>query len=213
MGTHWKESADNAKFRSNIYALLATIFRKEPTEALIKELRNPRLAGVFQDLGVDLGEVLENIPEHEIVETLSIEFTRLFIGPKDHISAHESIFTQLDGGMSALWGSSTVAVKSFIETAGLDYKPEFTGVPDHISVELEFMHKLALWEAEKWEQEDCKSAEYCQGIQRMFLEQHLSCWLPNFCDEVMNKTSIPFYRNMAELTRNFMQFEQQSAAH
>ena len=213
MGTNWKESAEIAKFRSNIYGLLATIFRKEPTEALIKELRDPRLAGVFQELGVDLGEVLKDIPEHEVVESLSIEFTRLFIGPKDHISAHESIFTQLDGGMSALWGTTTVAVKSFIETTGLDYRQEFTGIPDHISVELEFMHKLALWEAEKWEQKDSMSAEYCQSIQRMFLEQHLSCWLPNFCAEVVNKTSLPFYRNMAELTQNFMQFEQQSIVH
>lgn len=213
MGTNWNESADSAKFRSNIYGLLAAIFRKEPTEELIKELRDPRMAGVFQDLGVDLGEVLKDIPEHEVVETLSIEFTRLFIGPADHISAHESIFTQLDGGVSALWGTTTVAVKSFIETAGLDYKSEFTGIPDHISVELEFMHKLAQWEAEKWVLKDPKSAEYCQSIQRMFLEQHLSCWLPNFCQEVMNKTSMPFYRNMAELTQNFLQFEHQSITH
>lgn len=213
MGTNWNESADSANFRSNIYGLLATIFRKEPTEELIKELRDPRLAGVFQDLGVDLGEVLKDIPEHEVVETLSIEFTRLFIGPTGHISAHESIFTQIDGGVSALWGTSTVAVKSFIETTGLDYKPEFNGIPDHISVELEFMHKLAQWEAEKWEENDQQSAEYCQNIQRMFIEQHLSCWLPNFCEEVMNKTSMPFYRNMAQLTQNFMQFEQQNITH
>jgi TorA maturation chaperone TorD len=98
-------------------------------------------------------------------------------------------------------------VKNFIETAGLEYEPEFTGIPDHISVELEFMQKLAASEAEKWAEQDRKSAEYSSSIQRMFLDQHLLCWLPQFCDAVMEQAEIPFYRSMAELTRNYMEFE------
>jgi len=210
MVTDWKKSADSAKLRSNIYRLLATIFREEPTEALIKELRDPRLAGVFLEIEVDLGEVFYNLPESEVIEILGLEFARLFIGPGSHISAHESIFSEVDSGMSALWGVKTVEVKNFIETAGLEYKPEFTGVPDHISVELEFMQKLVEWEAGKWNQKDRESAEYCLSTQRMFLEQHLLCWLPQLCDQIMAQAKIPFYRAMAELTRNYMEFEQQS---
>jgi len=212
MGTDWKELADSAKSRSEIYGLLTAVFREEPTEVLIKELRGPRLSGAFSDMDVELGEAFYSDPESEVVEVLTLEFTRLFIGPGHHISAHESIFTEVDGSSGGLWGTKTVEVKKFIETTGLDYEPEFTGLPDHISVELEFMQKLTAWEAAKWIQEDRKSAEYCLSVQRMFLERHLFCWLPQFCDAVMAQAEIPLYRAMAELAKNYMEFERQNIA-
>jgi TorA maturation chaperone TorD len=210
MGNDWKEQAESARFRSDIYGLLATVFRQEPNAALIRELRAPQLSGAFSDLGVDLGEAFFTTPENQLIEILGLEFTRLFIGPDSHISAHESIFADMDNGVSALWGETTVAVKNFIETTGLDYKPEFNGVPDHISVELEFMQKLAAWEADKWQQNDRENAEFCLKVQRMFLEQHLLAWLPQFCDVVMAQADIRFYAGVAELTKNFLEFEQQS---
>ncbi|MCP4288096.1 MAG: molecular chaperone TorD family protein [Gammaproteobacteria bacterium] len=209
MVTNWKEQAKSARFRSDIYGLLATIFRQEPGLALIRELRDPQLTGVFSDLGVDLGEAFCDTPETELVEVLALEFTRLFIGPSSHISAHESIFAEMDNGISALWGQTTVAVKNFIETTGLDYKTEFTGVPDHVSVELEFMQKLSAWEADKWLQNEPDDAKFCQQVQRMFFEQHLMSWLPQFCDVVMEQADIRFYAAMAELTKNYLEFEQQ----
>lgn len=209
MGTDWNEQAESAKFRSDIYGLLATVFRQEPSKDLIRELRDPRFSGVFSDMGVELGEAFSSMSESTVAEALGPEFARLFIGPGQHISAHESVFVEMDGSTSSLWGRKTVEVKNFIETAGLDYEPEFTGIPDHISVELEFMQKLTAWEAEKWAQQDQKSAEYCSTVQRMFLEQHLLCWLPQFCDAVMIQAELPFYRSMAELTRNYLEFERQ----
>jgi TorA maturation chaperone TorD len=210
MGTDWKEQAESARFRSNIYGLLATVFREEPSVALIRELRGPQLSGIFSDLGVDLGEVFFTTTENQLVEILGLEFTRLFIGPGSHISAHESIFAEMDNGFSALWGKTTVAVKNFIETTGLDYNPEFTGVPDHVSVELEFMQKLTDWEVDKWQQNDRENAQFCMKVQRMFLEQHLLAWLPRFCDVVMEQADIRFYAGVAELTKNYLEFEQKN---
>jgi TorA maturation chaperone TorD len=212
MGTDWKELADSAKSRSEVYALLTTVLREEPTEAFIKELRGPRLSGTFSDMGVELGEKFYNDPGSDVVEALELEFTHLFIGPGRHISAHESIFTEADSGVGGLWGTKTVEVKKFIESTGLDYEPQFTGIPDHVSVELEFMQKLTEWEADKYMQEDRKNAEYCRSIQRMFLEQHLLCWIPRFCDAIMDQAELPFYRAMAELLNNYMEFERQSIA-
>ena len=210
MGTDWKELAESAKFRSDIYGLLAAVFRQEPDIALIRELRDPPLWGVFSDLEVDLGEVFFTTPEHQLIEILGLEFTRLFIGPNNHISAHESIFAEMDHGIGGLWGARTVAVKNFIETTGLDYKPEFTGVPDHVSVELEFMQRMTAWEADKWQQRDRENAEYCLQVQRMFLEQHLLTWLPQFCDVVTAQADIRFYAGLAELTKNYLEFERHS---
>lgn len=208
MGTRWEKSAENARFRSNIYGLLAAVYRQEPDSALIKELRGPQLSGVFSDLGIDLGEDFYSKPESEMMEILGLEFTRLFIGPESHISAHESVFAEMDSGMGGLWGAKTVEVKNFILTTGLEYKPEFNGVPDHVSVELEFMQKLTEWEADKWDQQDQENAEYCQSIQRMFLDQHLLPWIPQFCDVVMAQAEYPFYRAMSELTKSYLEFDQ-----
>jgi len=74
------------------------------------------------------------------------------------------------------------------------------------------MQKLTAWESGKWFQKDRKSAEYCLTVQRMFLEQHLLCWLPEFCNVVMTQAEIPFYREMAELAKNYMEFERQNIA-
>ncbi len=209
MGTDWKEAAESAKFRSNIYGLLATVFRQEPSLELINELRGPHLSGTFSDLEVDLGEAFYNAPASELATALGLEYTRLFIGPDTHISAHESIFTEMDHGIGGLWGTKTVEVKNFIETTGLDYKSEFNGVPDHVSVELEFMQKLSAWEANKWGQRDRENALYCQSIQRMFLQQHLLTWIPQLCDVVIAQAELSFYRIMSEVTKNYLAFEQQ----
>ncbi|MCG7983582.1 MAG: molecular chaperone TorD family protein [Candidatus Thiodiazotropha lotti] len=212
METDWKVLADSAKSRSDIYGLLSAVFREEPTETLIKQMKGPQLLGAFTSLGVKLGERFYTDPESEVVEQLAIEYSRLFIGPGPHISPHESIFIDAEHGEGGLWGVQTVEVKKFIETTGLDYDSGFCGIPDHVSVELEFMQKLSEWEADKWLQEDRKSAEYCLTVQRMFLEKHLLCWLARFCDEVMDQAQLPFYRAIADLTKTYMEFEKESIA-
>ncbi len=207
MESDWKISAEHAISRSKIYGLLAVIFREEPSVALIKELRDPQLSGALSDLGVNLGEVFYQMPEEELVETLGLEFVRLFVGPGSHISAHESVFAESDSGIGGLWGATTVKVKNFIETAGLDYRPEFSGVPDHVSVELEFMQKLAEAEADKWRLQNQDGAQFCQIVQCKFIEQHLLNWVPQFCDAVLEKAEIPLYRVMSTLMRNYLEVD------
>jgi len=86
-----------------------------------------------------------------LAEDLAVEFTRLFIGPGPHISPHESVNTEThDVKEAALWSAQTVKVKKFIEAAGLEYDDSFSGMPDHVTAELEFMQRLAAKEAEAW---------------------------------------------------------------
>jgi len=207
MGNARKNMSDTSVARSQVYWLLTTVFRAEPTAVLVRDLNGPRFLGAFSDLGVDLGEEFRTAPDDEIVEELALEFTRLFLGPGQHISAHESVYAEVDGELGGLWGAKTVEVKKFIETTGLDYESGYTGLPDHISVELEFMRKLAEWEAAKWSADDRESAKYCLTVQKKFIEEHLLKWAPAFCGEVIEKATIPFYREMAEVTREFLDFD------
>ena len=210
MGMDTTVEANNAKSRGEIYGLLAAVFRQEPSKAFVKELRGPGLSRVFSDMDIKLGDSFYTAPEDKVVEELTVEYSRLFIGPGHHISAHESVFHEIDGDSGGLWGKCTVEVKKFIETTGLFYQSAYTGLPDHISVELEFMQSLSMWEADKWRHEDCENAEYVRSVQRMFLDKHMLRWVPQFCAAVATQAQLPFYREMAELTRQYMEFEQQN---
>ena len=198
---------ETATARSQAYGLLASVFRAEPSREFIDELRGPRFAGALASLDVDFGGDFEKASREALCEDLGIEFTRLFMGPGQHISPHESIFVEVDGEAGGLYGAITVKVKKFIETTGLVYDDAFTGLPDHVSVELEFMGKLSEFESEKWANGDDEGARYCLSVQKMFAEEHLLKWIPQFCEQVIAKADLPFYREMAHITNEFVDFD------
>lgn len=198
---------ETATARSQAYGMLASVFRAEPGREFIDELRGPRFAGALASLDIDFGRDFEKASSEALREELGIEFTRLFMGPGEHISPHESIFVEIDGEAGGLYGAITVNVKKFIETTGLVYDDAFTGLPDHVSVELEFMSRLGEFESEKWANGDDEGARYCLSIQKMFAEEHLLKWVPQFCEQVVARADLPFYREMARITSEFVDFD------
>jgi TorA maturation chaperone TorD len=194
--------------RSNVYGLLATVYRQEVTLELLHQMKDPQFLGVLSGLGIQLGDDFFQKHEQELLEDMAVEFTRLFLGPGKHISPHESVHHQRDDAQGGqLWGETTVEVRKFIESAGLDYASEYKGLPDHISVELEFMQQVTLREEQAWGENDKDRALYCLKIEKKFVDEHLSRWVPIFCDKVIRGAKLPFYREMATLTKNFMEFE------
>jgi TorA maturation chaperone TorD len=139
-----------------------------------------------------------------------VEYACLFLGPGEHISPHESVHHQKEDDKSGqLWGKSTVEVKNFIESAGLDYKEAYTGLPDHISVEFEFMQQVTLREEQALSEGDQEGALYCLKMEKKFIEEHLIHWIPVFCEKIISRAELPFYRGMAALTNDFIQFEKE----
>jgi TorA maturation chaperone TorD len=199
---------DLAGHRSNIYGLLAAIYRREMTSDLLKQIKDPSMLEVLSDLGIRLNNGFLEKPEHQLLEDLAVEYARLFIGPGKHFSPHESVHHEReDGRWGQLWGPSTAEVKKIIESAGLSYQSEYTGLPDHISVELEFMQQVTLAEEKAWDDGDKNLALAYLGNEKKFIEEHLAEWIPDFCDKVINGAELPFYRVMAELTKKFIEFE------
>ena len=206
--TENQERTAVARQRSNVYGLLATVYRQEVTSGLLQQIKDPQFLGVLSALGIQLGDDFFQKHEGELLEDMAVEYTRLFLGPGKHISPHESVHHQRnDAEQGQLWGQSTVEVKRFIESSGLDYRSEYRGLPDHISVELEFMQQVTLREEQAWREEDKDQALYCLKIEKKFIEEHLIRWIPIFCEKVIREAELPFYREMAALTRNFMEFE------
>jgi TorA maturation chaperone TorD len=178
------------------------------TADLLQQVKDPRFLGVLSDLGAEGIDDLLQKPEDELLEDLAVEYARLFLGPGKHISPHESVHFQRDDGQwGKLWGASTVEVKKFIESTGLNYTEEYKGLPDHISVEFEFMQQLTLHEEKVWKEADADKAAGYRRAEKKFVEEHLMRWIPGFCEKVIQEAELPFYRAMAALTRSFIEFE------
>ncbi len=197
-----------AGFRSNIYGFLAAVYRQELTSELLQQMKDHRFQEILSTLGIELSNGFFKKPEKELLENLAVEYAYLFLGPGKHISPHESVHHKKEGSQSGqLWGELTAEVKRIIEFSGLEYKSEFTGMPDHISVELEFMQHVVQRETQAWEADDDKTALLCLKNEKNFVDEHLFRWIPEFCEKVIKTAESPFYREMARLTRRFIEFE------
>ncbi|MFQ5939407.1 MAG: molecular chaperone [Alphaproteobacteria bacterium] len=194
--------ARTAMERSNLYGFLAAIFREEPTPALLAQMKGRAFRAALSGAGVALDDDFLQRPEGELLGDLAVEYTRLFIGPGKHVSPHES--AQMEG---VLWGQRTSAVVRFIEASGLRYRPEYRGVPDHISVEFDFMGDMTAREAKAWKRSDQGAAKECLATEERFLSDHLFQWIPKLCEKVIAASELPFYREMAKLTRAFIESE------
>ncbi len=208
MDTPVNDMAEMATARASVYGLLADVFREEPSAAFLEKLKAPEVSGALNALDLSLDDMFETATVGELTETLALEYARLFIGPGSHISPHESMHVVARfGEPNSLWGPATVAVKKFMEGAGLKASDSFSGMPDHISAEFEFMQQLALKEAEAWAGEQRGQGENILKIERMFFDEHLSQWVDALCVKVINATSFPYYRRFAEVTREFIRFD------
>ncbi|MDH3239645.1 MAG: molecular chaperone TorD family protein [Alphaproteobacteria bacterium] len=208
MTTARKDMHETAASRSNVYGFLAAVYRAEPSAALLAQLKSSEFANILESLDLSLGDDFHDTPCERLVEDLAIEYTRLFIGPGPHVSPHESMNVAFDDPREAtFWGSQTVKVKKLIEAAGLEYDDSFTGMPDHLSAELEFMQRLATKEAEAWAEPNDEFAANILKIEERFFDQHLSRWVSRFCDKVIEMSEHPFYERFAEMTKGFLEYE------
>lgn len=190
--------------RSHIYSLLSQLYREEPDLELLKKLKDPALLSVLAGLGLKIGAYLDSKPLKKLVEELAVEYTYLFLGPGKHVYPYESAYTP-GGGQHSLKASAEI--KRIIQSTGLDYHPDFTSQPDHISVELEFMARLTQGEAEAREKGLSKKTKEFLQFEGKFLKEHLSSWTEEFLDQITKTARLLFYPEVAKLTSGYLTFE------
>jgi len=188
---------------NHLYGLLASLFRAEPTSELLQALRKPEMIALLKEVGIDFGQDLAGCGDDAaLIEELSVEYAALFLGPGGHISPHESVHANPEGGM--LMGEETVSVKRFIEALDLTLTEDYVGLPDHLSVELDLMANLVGHEAQGWEESDLSRVSNAVAYQQDFMREHLMRWVPQFCKQVIERAELGFYRSVAKLTRDFL---------
>jgi TorA maturation chaperone TorD len=95
-------------------------------------------------------------------------------------------------------GDSTVETIKMYEAEGLSMDNEFKELPDHITVELEFMNFLIYKEIEALEKSDFSTALDFIKTQELFLDKFLKRWVKPFCDNIKKSTDNEFYSSLAD---------------
>ena len=170
--------AELARSRSGCYALFAAVFARPPDRAFLSLLQSSEAGAVLGSSGIG------DLSAEGAAGTLAVEYTSLFVGPGPHLTPCE--------------------VKSFIQTSGLHFRADWSGLPDHISAELEFMKLLCDHEAGLWGgPEKMDDLRLCLETEESFLSDHLMAWVPSFCDRVAERSD-GYYGEMARLTKEFL---------
>lgn len=131
---------------------------------------------------------------------LSVEHARLFVGPFAlGAPPYGSVYLEQSG---QLMGDSTMAVQRLYQEAGLAL--EVREVPDHIALELEFLHFLALRAAAALAENNLELATELTDRQSEFMNRYLCPWMAAFCNNIRGGTENRFYRGLADCLESFL---------
>jgi TorA maturation chaperone TorD len=208
----WKNLMDRSTARSLIYNMLSCcyLYPDEKVYASIAAgewISEVREAFLLLD-GKKLNEYLRGI-EQAIAgakegEQLAMarEYTRLFINAFPHAIAPPYWSFYLEKN-EFVYPESASEVLRFYHEIGFTLKEGLKDHPDHIANELEFMGILAGEESQASGNEKIKLEE----IQMNFLSRFILPWVPTFCDKVGEESRYPFYHDVGNLTKEFINFE------
>jgi TorA maturation chaperone TorD len=222
--------ANYAFARSNMFSLIAVSFF-DPTSELAQRLIDGSLISEFESSYQDLvtyqaagnknalqPEVLESLKEtqeryinqnpDDLLTELKIEYARLFIGPGIPVVPPYETFYQgkkKEESLPLLMVSpAAIAVENAYRQAGIKISADLNEPPDHFATEVEFLYFLCRKEAESWARGKEEDAKKWAEMQASFIDNHLGQWGEQFCQEVEDKSSHPFYKAMASTAIIFL---------
>lgn len=136
------------------------------------------------------------------LQTLLVDYTRLFLGPMD--------------ALAQPYGSSWLkapepnddnpppAVLQLYSEGGFDLDETFSELPDHVAVELEFLYLLTFNANRARVAGELEALAATEQLQGRFLSEHLGAWIDPFTDAVKASAETAFYRELAEFTQRFV---------
>lgn len=196
------EFEELAKARGNAYKFLADLMLEEPSPILFKKFTEKAFISSLFDIfgsGIDL---IRNYRGD--IEDLELDFSNLFIVPNErYLKPYESVYrdervigSKVTYGL--VHGESYVAIKKLYQEAGAQIN--IKELPDHIGLELEFLHFLCI--KEKWNNKQ-EALRYLK-LEKRFLEDHLLKWVDPLCDAMAINASTDFYKGLAKITKVFV---------
>lgn len=181
----------------------------EPTEAFVEEKLFASMHAAASRLDPALGELaagLEQAFAAQDLQTLLVDYTRLFLGPVTALA--QPYASSWLTGEKTLMQDSTMDVLDLYAQGGFEIDESFQELPDHIAVQLEFLYLLNHKLHRALPEERQRLAE----LRQRFLRDHLGAWLAPFTQAMQAGAECTFYRDVARLTLAFVQLDQSRAA-
>lgn len=194
--------------RADLARLLAASYYEPGVEFAEEELftsMREAAAGIDLALGA-VARKLESAYAEADRQELLIDYVRLFHGPPKALAQpYASVWLSMT--TQTVMEDSTVAIADFYREAGFEMAEDFRDLPDHVSVELECLYALLFREAQARRDGQSDKQQAAATLRRQLLRDHLDGWLARFSDAVIAHAQTPFYRSLAELTRDYIAFE------
>ena len=184
--------------RADIFRLLAVLFYPPDKDALLEERVSDNLVRLVENAWpsvIDHVKGMCNALEKADADQLSVAHAKLFVGPFElKAPPYGSVYLESD---KRLMGDSTVEVMKMYERAGLSLRDENRDAPDHIAIELEFMHYLASREIQALQGGDSTQALEFLQMQHSFCDKYLKPWMEPFTEKIRESSEVDFYTLLA----------------
>ncbi len=194
--------------RHSTYYYLARLF--DLPDAFLEEEQIPtKLYQVLEAVSPEAAEHAAKLAPalaEEGLDKIRRDHMKLFFGPSQLLAPpYGSVY--LEPEKREIMGASTQDAQRLYAEAGLQKDEALKDAPDHIRVELDFMHVLiartvAACEAGNWQE-----AEKYVNIQLMFLQNHLSRWVTPFAKVIRTGAATQFYNAAALVLESFIKQE------
>ncbi|MEK6558483.1 MAG: molecular chaperone TorD family protein [Candidatus Margulisiibacteriota bacterium] len=193
------------KARGDGFRLLSACFYQPEKDVFLEEKIFEKLALLLKQVSPEASAVVSDMEKFfskNSEEELNVDYAKLFVGPNDLLAPpYGSVY--LDGGRRVM-GDSTMDVIKLYAEQGLVMDGDFKNLPDHITVELEFIYYLIFQEIEALEKSDIAGAIAFINQQKLFLDRFLKRWIQPFCDKMREGASSEFYRALADCACAFI---------
>lgn len=185
---------ENALRRAQVYGFLAEVFLY-PRENWSED--GPTVMEIVRSLGW-IG-VQPNIPTNSLLE--------LQAAHRHTFGTAGSLCYETEYGLPHEYRQSQemADIAGFYRAFGFSLGGAVRERPDHVAVELEFMHILALKEAYALETGISEHVEICVEAQGKFLQDHLGRWVGLFAQSVAHNAPDSLYVALAQFTAAFVQ--------
>jgi putative dimethyl sulfoxide reductase chaperone len=206
----WEEA------RSALYGFFSQAFIRGPSAqflaALISDEGTMNLREIFPDTAYqqELAQVRLDAREGRLtLEGAVLDFEALFRVPGSrYLSPYESVYrSEGAGGRGCLCGPEAVAVERLYLKEGLGPKGEFSELPDHVGVELEFMAFLCLKTFEAMQADDADRAQEYHHQQYCFFMEHLMPWVSVLAERLASQAQTSLYRFLGNFLNLFLELE------
>lgn len=175
--------------RKGLYDFFASAFFEEPTVDLLRGLceRSGELEGAIASYAASL----DGADFDAVRSDLAAEYARLFLnmGPCP-VPPYESVYTS---DLHLLMQEARDEVLSVYRSEHIAVVTDVHIPEDHVALEFDFMGKMCQKTIDALETGDEEEADRCLDVQAAFVGGHLARWVPALCDDVLVRTSEPFY--------------------